>query len=355
MIDAELVLKGNQEAQVLSGDINVLRSDYLRDINLLEQLANRGNTPSGPLTSNPFLLGLRLEVDIHSDGGLFVDNQLTRLRGSLRLTLRGTPAYPYLTGRVEANEGSIFSVATALTSCMLRRISKIATESTQYWMSGRKPFLKSLRVSLDFAAGRVLLSDGWVEVNNKSIPLDLQLTDLTCEIRYSADPPCYRIRIAYKNSRLLWLDSDIVHGIDARVRLGMAGVDIDSLEIVRGRTRLLGDGWVRDWRSPVLLLHAAGNLDAEDLAIFSSDLRDARGGIDVATNFRIGEAGFRFDGKFKLPAGGFRGAALSFLRGTFEIRDDVLLLKEVDGKLGEGIFEPTQRFSLRRPTNPCTN
>jgi translocation and assembly module TamB len=47
-------------------------------------------------------------VEIHSDNGLIIDNELTRLRGSLRLTLRGTPAYPSLTGRVEAGEGTIF-------------------------------------------------------------------------------------------------------------------------------------------------------------------------------------------------------------------------------------------------------
>ncbi len=108
VIDADLTLRGGPDSQVLAGEIAVLRSDYMREFNLLEQIASRSTSAPGPLTSDPFLVGLRLNVGIRSDEGLFVDNELTRLRGGMRLTLRGTPAYPSLTGRVEATEGSIF-------------------------------------------------------------------------------------------------------------------------------------------------------------------------------------------------------------------------------------------------------
>jgi hypothetical protein len=108
VINSDLVLNGNDDVKILTGDINVVRSEYIRSFNLLEQLTSRSVTQSGALTTSPFLLGLRLNVDIHSDSGLLIDNELTRLRGSLRLTLRGTPAYPSLTGRVEASEGTIF-------------------------------------------------------------------------------------------------------------------------------------------------------------------------------------------------------------------------------------------------------
>lgn len=106
--DADLVLSGNGDVHILSGDVRVTRMEYLRSFNLLEQLASRSPVQSGPLTTDPYLLGLRLNVEIHSENGLSIDNELTRLRGSLRLTLRGTPAYPSLTGRVEASEGTIF-------------------------------------------------------------------------------------------------------------------------------------------------------------------------------------------------------------------------------------------------------
>jgi translocation and assembly module TamB len=108
LVDAELALRGSQESQVLSGEINVLRADYMKDINLLEQMANRSSTSPGPLTTDPFLLGLRLAVDIRSDRGIYIDTELARLRAGMLLTLKGTPAYPYLTGRVEASEGFIF-------------------------------------------------------------------------------------------------------------------------------------------------------------------------------------------------------------------------------------------------------
>ncbi len=105
---ADLVLNGTGDVQILSGDINVIRAEYVRSFNLLEQLAGGSTIQSGPLTTEPLLRGLRLNVEIHSENGLLIDNELTRLQGSLRLTLRGTPAYPSLTGRVEANEGTIY-------------------------------------------------------------------------------------------------------------------------------------------------------------------------------------------------------------------------------------------------------
>ncbi len=108
VVDAELQLSGSGDVQILAGDVNVIRAEYVRSFNLLEQLAGGSTVQSGPLTTEPYLLGLRLNVEIHSDNGLLIDNELTRLRGSMRLTLRGTPAYPSLTGHVEANEGTIF-------------------------------------------------------------------------------------------------------------------------------------------------------------------------------------------------------------------------------------------------------
>jgi translocation and assembly module TamB len=108
VFNAELVLSGNSDIQILGGEVDVPRIEYIRGFNLLEQLASHNAIQTGPLTTAPLLRGLRLNVEIHSDNGLYIDNELTRLHGSLRLTLRGTPAFPSLTGRVEAEEGTIF-------------------------------------------------------------------------------------------------------------------------------------------------------------------------------------------------------------------------------------------------------
>jgi translocation and assembly module TamB len=108
VVNAELVLSGTGEAQILGGEVNVIRMEYIRSFNLLEQLASRSAVQSGPLTTESYLQGLRFNVEIHSDNGLYIDNELARLRGSMRLTLRGTPGYPSLTGRVESSDGTIF-------------------------------------------------------------------------------------------------------------------------------------------------------------------------------------------------------------------------------------------------------
>jgi hypothetical protein len=108
VVNAELLLSGNKELQVLSGDVDVIRSEYVRSFNLLGQFGGRGVTQTGPLTTSPALMSLRLNVEIRSDNGLIIDNELAKVRGSLRLSLRGTPAYPSLTGHAEVVEGTLF-------------------------------------------------------------------------------------------------------------------------------------------------------------------------------------------------------------------------------------------------------
>jgi hypothetical protein len=108
VIDAKLRLSGDSDLQILKGEVDVIRAEYVRSFNLLEGFSERGGTQSGLLATEPGLQNLRLDVEIRSNDGLIIDNELARLRGSLRLTLRGTPVYPSLTGRVEAGEGTIF-------------------------------------------------------------------------------------------------------------------------------------------------------------------------------------------------------------------------------------------------------
>jgi translocation and assembly module TamB len=101
-------LSGDSEFQMLSGEVDILRTEYLRGFSLLERFTESGGGSSGLGTTAPFLQNLKLNVEFRSNNGLVIDNELARLRGSLRLTLRGTPAYPSLIGRVEAGDGTIF-------------------------------------------------------------------------------------------------------------------------------------------------------------------------------------------------------------------------------------------------------
>jgi len=107
-VNADLTLSGDSDRQILAGEVEVKNSEYIRDFNLLERFADQGGENSGLLALAPALQNLRMNVEFHSNNGLVIDNELARVRGSLRLTLRGTPAYPSLTGRVEAGEGTIF-------------------------------------------------------------------------------------------------------------------------------------------------------------------------------------------------------------------------------------------------------
>jgi len=108
VVDADLRLSGDSDLQVLSGQIDVTRAEYVRDFNLLGGLTSNLGTQPDLLETMPYLQNLRLNVDIRSNNGLIIDNELAQVRGGMRLTLRGTPAYPSLTGRVEAGEGTIF-------------------------------------------------------------------------------------------------------------------------------------------------------------------------------------------------------------------------------------------------------
>ncbi len=108
VIDADLRLSGDSDLQILSGEIDVLRTEYVRDFNLLQGFASRLSSRSDLSDEMPYLQNLRLNLDIRSNDGVVINNELAQVRGSLRLTLRGTPAYPSLTGRVEAGDGTIF-------------------------------------------------------------------------------------------------------------------------------------------------------------------------------------------------------------------------------------------------------
>ncbi|HYK90985.1 MAG TPA: hypothetical protein VE398_19590, partial [Acidobacteriota bacterium] len=287
--------------------------------------------------------------------------ELAPLRGEFRLT--GITLGPItdgagpLTASIDEVKGRVslssiwhLSLHLAELNVLRPRVTLTSTQGGGGW--DPENVLKSLRTSLDLAAGSILLTDGWVQLDNTHIPLNLSLNDVICEIHYVADHPHYCIRLAYKNSRLLYEGRDIKYNLDTRINLSMEGVEVGSFRLEHGKSLLSGNGWVRGWKAPVLLLHAAGILDGTDLALFSSDLREARGSFHVATNLRVDSGGLRLDGKFDLQSGGFRRASLSSLRGLFEIRKDVLYLNAVDGKLGAGAIHADGEIQLREGNKP---
>ena len=222
-------------------------------------------------------------------------------------------------------------------------------------------FLKGLRKSLEFGAKHVAIRGGWFELNDQRMPFDLSLNDLICELVYSNNPVGYRIRLGYKNSHVVWSGRDISYDLDARVFLSLQGLDIESYELRRQKTLLRGKGLMLGWNSPVLSLTATGSIAAEDLQLFYSDLKDARGDIKVDGTFRWepGESANSVEmprpsvsslsssGKFSVNGGRFRDVVFDSLEGLFEIQDDVLILKDTKGRLGSGNLRADGSFQLR--------
>jgi translocation and assembly module TamB len=110
--DADLTYRGNPEIQVLSGNVDVRRASYTRDITI-EELIRTG----GPFGSDFFGAGsvggpgtgprMTLDIDITADETLIVRNNIINARGSADLDLRGPASDPQISGRVLLSRGTI--------------------------------------------------------------------------------------------------------------------------------------------------------------------------------------------------------------------------------------------------------
>jgi translocation and assembly module TamB len=75
-------------------------------LSLIGQFANPGSG-GGTQVVDPLLSGLRLNLELQSKQGLVIDDEMAQLRAGFRLRLGGTPAFPSLVGRIEADEGTV--------------------------------------------------------------------------------------------------------------------------------------------------------------------------------------------------------------------------------------------------------
>ncbi|NWG12835.1 MAG: translocation/assembly module TamB domain-containing protein [Acidobacteria bacterium] len=211
-------------------------------------------------------------------------------------------------------------------------------------------FLKVFRRSLDFAAAKVDVQEGWVEVDNRRVPFSVALEDLVCDIRFREAPERYDVELSYKNSRFLWAGRDIVYDLETRMSVSMAGIEFTSLGIRHKASLLAGSGSLKNWRSAVLTLRLAGPVEARDMTLFHSALEEAGGRTDAVVNVTWDSKGFRASGTFSAAAGEYRTVQFAGLKGTFEYERDVLTLRKVSARLGEGSVRADGAFYLgRRP------
>jgi hypothetical protein len=208
-------------------------------------------------------------------------------------------------------------------------------------------FLKNLKISLRLEAGRVSVKEGLLKVNNRATPFNLSLENLDCEIRYAKNIPSYRIHLEYKGSRIHIEQRDIVHDLGLMADLSLRGATIEHFRLNHGKSLLTGSGSISNWESPVVSVHTTGILDAKDLRLAESSLFEGKGDISVSADLRLNSDGIYSKGIFSARDGGYRKMAFRDFSGSYEIRNDVLYLRGVSGRIAKGIITAEGEIQLR--------
>ena len=243
---------------------------------------------------------------------------------------------------------------------MKPRISELVLVRPHIWLtSGTRSstwqpdgFLKVFRRSLDLAIGKAVVRDGWLEVNNRRIPFAVALDDLACNITYLPSLENYEVKLGYRNGRFDWAGRQIWYDLDSELRVGLGGVEFKSLRIQHDGSVLAGQGSLRDWRSPVLMLDMRGQLAGQDLSLADEALGEARGTAQAGFRLKWDHEGFRMAGEFNAAEAEYRTVRLERLRGAFDIRDDVLQLRDVAVGIGSGNvkFDGVLQLGSRNPS-----
>lgn len=207
--------------------------------------------------------------------------------------------------------------------------------------------LKTLQLSLRLEAARVTIQEGRFEINNRATLFNLSLEDLDCEIRYAKKLPSYKIHVAYKRSRVFYKRRDITHDLEANLDLSVQGIEIESFKFRHEASRLQGNGSIKGWEAPVLIIRANGVVNARDFILASPSLSEGSGDVNVQVTFRRDKKGIHSEGRFLSPNGGYRRMKYRDLAGDYEISRDVLYLRNVTGRIAKGDFLVNGEIQLR--------
>jgi translocation and assembly module TamB len=113
VIDATLALQGNRRLQILSGNVEVRRASYTRELTLQELITTGGPFSPDFLEAGPGggggAAGLPTTLDIHvtADNTLVVKNNLADAVASAFLNIRGSIDNPNISGRVILSRGTL--------------------------------------------------------------------------------------------------------------------------------------------------------------------------------------------------------------------------------------------------------
>ncbi|MCI0491027.1 MAG: translocation/assembly module TamB domain-containing protein [Blastocatellia bacterium] len=114
VFDADLVLQGNRRFQLLSGNVDVRRAAYTKDITLDDLVSGSGPFGSDFLNVGPGGVGgassgpaISLDIRINANETLIVRNNLADAIGSAFINVRGSVDSPSVSGRVLLSQGTL--------------------------------------------------------------------------------------------------------------------------------------------------------------------------------------------------------------------------------------------------------
>lgn len=113
VVDAALTLQGNRKLQVLSGNVDVRRASYTRELTIEELIATGGPFSPDFLDAGPggrgetSALQTTLDLRITADNTILIKNNLADAVGSAFLSIRGSIDQPVASGRVLLTRGTL--------------------------------------------------------------------------------------------------------------------------------------------------------------------------------------------------------------------------------------------------------
>ncbi|MCA1555097.1 MAG: translocation/assembly module TamB domain-containing protein, partial [Acidobacteria bacterium] len=108
--DANLVLQGRRQTQILSGLVNLRRAEYTEDIEIADFINRRREatiSESGGGGGGGFGANLGLDLRVEGRDALVVRNNLADIVGSVNLQIRGTAEEPVIGGRITVARGTL--------------------------------------------------------------------------------------------------------------------------------------------------------------------------------------------------------------------------------------------------------
>jgi translocation and assembly module TamB len=107
-VSSTLGLTGSSTKSMLAGVVTVRRASFNPRTDVGGILASSARPVATPLTPNPYLRGMQLDVRVETAPGLQFQTALTNdLQAEADLRIRGTAARPTLLGRVSVNQGEV--------------------------------------------------------------------------------------------------------------------------------------------------------------------------------------------------------------------------------------------------------